>query len=36
MRPRTVFQSRHRHEVRTGQFALLAVRNLLGLPIVVS
>jgi hypothetical protein len=33
MRPGTVFQSRHRHEVRTGQ-SFLALRNLLGLTTI--
>jgi hypothetical protein len=35
MRPGAIFKSRHRHEVRTGQY-LLAVRNLLGLATIGS
>ena len=36
MRPGAVFQPRHGHKVRTGQFSPFESRNLLGLAIVIS
>jgi hypothetical protein len=36
MRPGSIFESRHRHKVRTGQTSPLECRDLLGLAIVIS